>query len=300
MVNSSLFRPIMTASYQTSFRLDHPQICSALFFPRREHRSTPPPESYDLDVTSDDGLAVLGCRMHVCGDSAAPTVIFFHGNGETVGDYDEIGSSFTGVGLNIVFATYRGYGWSSGEPRVTAMMQDSNAVLNAVLRWCAKRSCTGPLLVMGRSLGSVSAIDLAYRRADEVKALIIESGFADSLPLLESLGCQCRDLGIVEAECFNNRGKIAAIELPTLILHGARDQIIPLAEAEVLQAESGARNKQFQVVPGADHNSVLSVAGSLYFTTIKGFVDGVTGTNTWRQRRKRFKQEGHGQNSNGR
>ncbi|MBE0586348.1 MAG: alpha/beta hydrolase [Desulfofustis sp.] len=289
----------MTAPFQTSLRLDHPQICSALFFPRHELRSAPPPEAYDLEVTSADGLASIGCRIHVSGDSAAPIIVFFHGNGETVGDYDEIGSFFTGVGLTIVFATYRGYGWSSGEPTVTAMLQDSNVVFDAVLQWCAEHSCTGPLLVMGRSLGSVSAIDLAYRRSDAIKALIIESGFADSLPLLESLGCPCRDLGITEAECFNNRGKIATIELPTLILHGSRDQIIPVAEAEVLQAESGARNKQFQVVPGADHNSLLAVAGSLYFAVIKRFVDGVTGANTWRQRRKRFKQEGQGQDSNG-
>jgi pimeloyl-ACP methyl ester carboxylesterase len=283
----------MTDLYQMTTRLDHPRVSAALFFPRRERRGEPPPGGVDLDVPTADGRALLGCRCHVS-DNDAPTVIFFHGNGETVGDYDGIGALFTGVGLNIVIASYRGYGWSSGEPSAGTMLQDSSAVFDSVQQWCAAHSFTGPLLAMGRSLGSVSAIDLAFRRPTEITALIVESGFADALPLLESLGCPCQELGISEGECFNNRAKIAAIEIPTLILHGARDQIIPLAEAEVLQAESGARNKQFQVVPGADHNSLMAVAGSLYFSAIKQFVDGVIGTNTWRQRRRRFKQEGQG------
>jgi pimeloyl-ACP methyl ester carboxylesterase len=284
----------MTELYQTTARLDHPRVSAALFFPRQEPHNEPPPGAVDLDVTTADGRARLGCRCHIS-DKGAPTIIFFHGNGETVGDYDDIGVSYTGVGLNIVIASYRGYGWSSGEPSASTMLKDSSAVLDSVQQWCAAQSFTGPLLVMGRSLGSVSAIDLAFRRSTEIKALIIESGFADALPLLESLGCPCRELFISEDECFNNRAKIAAIEMPTLILHGARDQIIPLAEAEVLQAESGARNKQFQVVPGADHNSLMAVAGSLYFAAIKQFVDGVIGTNTWRQRRRRFRQEGQSQ-----
>ncbi|MCB2214584.1 alpha/beta hydrolase [Desulfofustis glycolicus] len=285
----------MTEPYQTTTRLDHPRVSAALFFPRREPRNAPPAGAVDLDVTAADGRSRLGCRCHVS-DSSAPTILFFHGNGETVSDYDGTGSSFTAVGLNFVIASYRGYGWSSGEPSVTAMIQDSGAVFDSVQLWCLAQSFTGPLLVMGRSLGSVSAIDLAYHRSADIKALIIESGFADALPLLESLGCPCRELSITEDECFNNRAKITAIELPTLILHGARDQIIPVAEAEVLQAESGARNKQFQVVPGADHNSLMAVAGSLYFAAIRQFVDGVTGTNTWRQRRRRFKQEGQSHN----
>lgn len=288
----------MAELLRTFSKLDQPQICSALFFPRKQSRSPLPPSSFDLDVSTADGQAVLGCRIHVS-SAAAPTLLFFHGNGETVGDYDGIGGYFNEVGLNVVFASYRGYGWSSGQPTVSALFQDTDTIFDSVRQWCGRQSFTGPLLVMGRSLGSASAIDLAYRHPDLLKGLIIESGFADSLPLLDLLGCRCRDNGITEADGFNNRLKIAAIEIPTLILHGARDQIIPLAEAEKLQAESAAKNKQFQVVPGADHNSLMAVAGSLYFTIIKQFINGVTGADSWRERRKRFRKEGHSQESDG-
>jgi fermentation-respiration switch protein FrsA (DUF1100 family) len=144
---------------------------------------------------------------------------------------------------------------------------------------------------MGRSLGAASAIDLVSRCPDDFKGLILDSSFADTLPLLARLGCMVRDESLTESDGFNNLDKIRTITLPTMIIHGARDQIIPVAEAEKLQAESGARSKQFHVVPGADHNSLIAVGGALYFETIKNFIDTVTGKNTWRLRRKTYRQK---------
>ena len=151
--------------------------------------------------------------------------------------------------------------------------------------------CKGALFAMGRSLGSASAIDLVSRYPDDFKGLILDSGFADTLPLLKRLGCDMSKNDISEADCFNNIDKIRSISQPTMIIHGGRDLIIPVAEAEKLQAESGARTKQFHIVPGADHNSLIGIGGSLYFETIKNFIDTVSGKNTWRQRRQTYKQK---------
>ena len=76
-----------------------------------------------------------------------------------------------------------------------------------------------------------------------------------------------------------------------MILHGACDQLIPASEAEKLQADSGARNKQFLLIPGADHNTMISTAGKLYFQTIRQFIDTITGRSSWRNRRKQKKSE---------
>ncbi len=281
---------MMSAFPATIEKLDQPAIAAVLFHPRQEPRSPLPSACEDLDIVTTDNSAMLGCRVHTA-DKAAPTIIFFHGNGETVGDYDDVGPSFIEVGLNVVFASYRGYGWSSGTPTAATLFADADVVFTKVTDWCNDNGYTGPIFVMGRSLGSVSAIDVAKRLPGAIRGLIIESGFADTIPLLETLGCACTELAITEQDCFLNRSKIATIELPTLILHGARDEIIKLTEAELLHVESGAKNKQFQIVPGAGHNSLMAVAGKHYFLTIKQFIDGVTGANSWRERRKRFKKE---------
>jgi fermentation-respiration switch protein FrsA (DUF1100 family) len=145
---------------------------------------------------------------------------------------------------------------------------------------------------MGKSIGSACAIDIAYKFPDYIKGLIIDSGFCDTLPLLSALGIDTEKLGLIEDNGFNNLKKIEKIKLPTLILHGARDSTVPPAQAETLQASSGARSKQFHIVPGAGHGKVAEVGGELYFETIKNFVNTVSGINTWRQRRGRQRKKG--------
>ena len=173
---------------------------------------------------------------------------------------------------------------------VSTLFSDNVEIATYLMDYLKDSGCSGALFAMGRSLGSASAIDLVQRFPDDFKGLILDSGFADTLPLLRRLGCDLSKHDLEETDCFKNIDKIRRITLPTMIIHGGRDTLIPVAEAEKLQAESAARTKQFHIVPGADHNSLIGVGGSLYFETIKNFIDSVTGKNTWRQRRKTYKQ----------
>lgn len=270
-------------------KLDRPEILSHIFFPQQTRRTSPPAGSQNIDIEVAAGV-VLGCRFHGT-IPTAPTLLYFHGNGETVADYDSIAPRFGSQGMNIFFATYRGYGWSGGSPGVSSMYRDADTVCTQAIAWLEQNGYTGPLFVMGRSLGSACAIDVALTHGKQLKGLIIESGFADTLPLARALGIDLSSGQIEEEDCFNNGGKIARIKLPTYIMHGARDQLIPAAQAEGLQMMSGARNKQFVLVPGADHNTMIEIAGDLYFQGIKKFIDGVCGINTWRQERQKYKEK---------
>jgi uncharacterized protein len=229
-------------------KLDAPEVLAHLFFPQQEARTVLPEGSLDLDIEVSDGVS-LGCRFYPCALDA-PTLVYFHGNGETVPDYDEIAKHYGAHGLNLFVTTYRGYGWSTGSPSVSTMLEDGERVYEYIRNWLSTNSYSDVLFIMGRSLGSAVAIDLVCKKKDEVKGMIIESGFADTLPLAKSLGIDIDQGDIVEEECFGNCQKIAKIKNPTLILHGARDEIIPVGMAEKLQADSGARNKQFMVIPG--------------------------------------------------
>lgn len=269
-------------------KLDHPEILSRIFYPRRESVTPLPPGACDHGVTVEPGIDI-GCRFYST-DPAAPSILYFHGNGETVGDHDTIGPRYNAVGINLLVTDYRGYGWSDGQPTVTAMFHDAAILLKETRRWLEINGYAGPLFLMGRSLGSACAIDLAATYPDAIRGLIIESGFADTLPLACFLGLELNRYTIREEECFNNMAKIAGITKPTFILHGARDEIIPAAEAERLQACCGARSKEFQIVPGADHNSIMAMAGNLYFQAIRQFIDKTTGASSWRKRRKTAKQ----------
>lgn len=265
-------------------KLDHPAITRVLFHPRPDNSATLDPSVPTLAIQVADDIRIT-CRLHLAEADEAPNIIFFHGNGETAGDYDEIAPRYVEQGINFLVADYRGYGVSDGTPMASAMMADGLVLFDGLKTYLREHGKTGPLVVMGRSLGSACAIEIASRCEEDIAGLIVESGFSYTMPLLVQLGLDLDSLQIEEADCFGNIQKITGIRRPSLFLHSQFDQIIPLASAEILQAESAARGKEFQVVPGADHNTILEVAGIRYFVTIRRFLDKILKIRPKRYRR---------------
>ncbi len=270
-------------------KLDNKTLLAYLFHPQPFAPSPLPSGAIDIQIEVADNVE-LGCRLHIH-QKNSPTIVFFHGNGENVADYDFVAPQYTSLGFNFFVATYRGYGWSSGTPTATSMLADSITLFNSIEKRLKDHDHSGPIFVMGRSIGSACAIEIAHNFPDNIKGLIIESGFYATLPLLENLGIDTEAHGLVEDDGFGNDKKIQEISLPTLILHGTRDTIIPASSAERLQAFSGARSKQFHLIPGADHNTMMSTGGDIYFATIKKFIDDSTGATNWRRKRKKFKEQ---------
>lgn len=269
-------------------KLDRPEILNVLFYPRASVKSEPPEGATNIDIPVSEDI-VIGCRLFTA-DKEAPVILFFHGNGEIVPDYDDIGPVYARLGINFIVVDYRGYGWSTGTPSATALINDGRIIYKMITRWLAENNYAGKLLVMGRSMGSAPAIDLAAQNSEGLAGLIIESGFAETVPLAQTLGIDLAALGIKEEDCFNNMNKISEVTIPTFILHGQQDSLIPLWHAQKLHAACGAKSKELQIVPGADHNTVIAVAGILYFQSIKGYIDKITGASDWRKRRNKHKQ----------
>jgi fermentation-respiration switch protein FrsA (DUF1100 family) len=256
---------LMTPDYSA---LDRPEVLHLLFHPRQE---------WPMEGGTGRGLEVLipvatevrvGGRFHVQGPEA-PDILFFHGNGEIVGDYDELGPIYNRLGLNFLAVDYRGYGRSSGSPTVSAMMGDSHAILDFVVTWRKEKGHRGPLLVMGRSLGSASALELAARRLDLLDGLVIESGFAYAAPLLSLLGVPVDALSFREEKGFANLDKIRVFDKPTLIIHAERDHIIPFAAGQALYEASPARHKTLLKIPRANHNDIFAHAFREYMEAVK-------------------------------
>ena len=275
----------MTETSPDYSKLDQPQLLQAIFHPRREPERIPaPPGTIDNYIRVDEGIRVH-VRFHLAGRDE-PNILFFHGNGEIVSDYDAIGPFYTKYGMNFLAADYRGYGRSSGTPTVTFMLHDSHLILAAVKDWLAGAGHTGPLLIMGRSLGSAAALELAATHRGDVAGLILESGFATTLPLLMALGVNVAGMGITEEDGFRNVRKISVFNKPTLLIHGQHDEIIPVNSAAILQAQSPARMKELQVVPGASHNTIIATAGELYFSVIKRFCNKMSGIREKRRKKQ--------------
>ena len=270
-------------SYDYS-KLDQPEVVRTIFYPRLETVPLPPPEdAVDLDIPVENGIRVHA-RFYPA-SKEEPNILFFHGNGEIVSDYDEIGPYYNKYGMNFLAADYRGYGRSTGRPTATSMLADAHVVLDTARQWLHSHGYSGPLVVMGRSLGSAPAIELAASRSEEIKGLIVESGFATTLPLLLRLGVDPVRLGISEEDGFRNVRKISTLTKPTLLIHGQHDEIIPLNDAGILHAQCAAHSKEMQIVPGASHNTVIARAGEMYFKEIKRFINKICGIRAARRKK---------------
>jgi hypothetical protein len=255
-------------------RLDRPEILRFLFHPRPEFRSTRVPEgTEDFMIPLEPGIA-LGAR-YFSADEVGPNLLFFHGNGEIVADYDEVGRIYQGMGINFFPVDYRGYGRSSGVPTVSDMMRDCHPVLDFFLNILAGSGRNGPVIVMGRSLGSASALEVAAVHQDRVDGLIIESGFGRIEPLLELLGYSMDSLGLKEEHGFGNLEKIGRFRKDTLIIHGEEDELIPAEEGGALYEASGAPRKRLLVVPGAGHNDLFLIGYQEYLNAVRNLAEAV-------------------------
>jgi pimeloyl-ACP methyl ester carboxylesterase len=246
--------------------LDVPDVLMRLFHPRPESPSEPATSAREILIPVAPEV-VIGARWYNAGQDA-PTLLFFHGNGEIVADYEELGPLYVRMGFNFFPVDYRGYGRSTGSPTVTAMMADCRKIFAFAQEWLNNEGYTGPLVVMGRSLGSASALELAAHHQDRLSGLIVESGFAYVTPLLELIGVNVAALGFREEAGFRQVDKIRQWVKPLLIIHAEFDHIIPYVEGQALYEACPAVQKTLLKVPGANHNNVLSVGFDDYVKAV--------------------------------
>ncbi len=124
------------------------------------------------------------------------------------------------------------------------------------------------ILVMGRSLGSASAIFLASRHGSKLCGLILDSPYADGLKLiyrLSGIDLKRQDL----PEFMDNIDMMSAIDLPTLIIHGTLDQIIPISDARALYKASASKDRRLVEIEGAGHNDLMFTGADRYWSSVR-------------------------------
>jgi alpha-beta hydrolase superfamily lysophospholipase len=231
--------------------LDHPAVNATVFFPRET--SSPPPDGA-RDVMLPVGPDVrLHARVHAA-PAAVATVVLFHGNGEVVADYDDAATAFARAGAALAVIDFRGYGQSEGTPTLRTLVADARPALDAMLPELTGNRAR-PTIVMGRSLGSACAAEIAVQAPEGIAGIVFESGFSE----LAGVAVR-RGLALVPDEedlaVLCPLRKLRASRLPLLVLHGERDTLILPAEGRAAFEASAASDKQLVLVPGRGHNDL--------------------------------------------
>lgn len=233
--------------------LDHPLLSERYFFPRPER----PRPSWN--VTTRDGENLVCLRA----DGGHPrTLVLYHGNGEVPADYESWIKPMAELGCNLVAVPFRGYGGSTGVPQLGKMLDDVDAVFEAL------GESARQLVVFGRSLGSLYATEFVSRHP-EVPALVLESGISDPLERVlvratpEELGTTMEQLRAEVSEHFDQERKLRGYGGQTLLLHTLHDGLVEATHAR--RNAAACRNGKLVLFERGNHNTILSDNAPAYF-----------------------------------
>ncbi len=258
----------------------HPApVCAALehmylYFPDREIIMTPATmrlEFEDVFFRAADGTELHG--WYLPGETDQPLVVFCHGNAGNISHRVDNLRLLRELGPAVFIFDYRGYGQSEGKASETGTYDDMRGALNWLLEkgWTPER-----MIYFGRSVGAGVALQLALEQPPA--GLVLESPYTSiramgrhHYPLLWLLA------GWVLDARYDNLAKIGQLQVPLLIFHGDRDNIVPQRLGKKL-FEQAPQPKQFYSIPRAGHNDTYDVGGEEYWqqwrefilTTIKG------------------------------
>ncbi len=234
---------------------------SMLFFPRLAVQRNSP---FDGVISIDEGV-MLGYRIYPHA-SNSPLILYYHGNGETVDDYDDLAVDYHQIGASLLVIDYRGYGWSTGQPSANALMTDTSAVHLALPDVLDELKLNPTALyVMGRSLGSISAIHMAVQHSETFQGLIIESGLAHMLLVYFPVGWLPLQYF---PDIFGNLRKIRKISILLLVIHGEQDRVLPVRNGQKLYDLCPTPRKTLVRLPEVGHNDLMYRSKKHYFEAI--------------------------------
>lgn len=236
------------------------------FFPLQGESDTPatfgvPFEA--LDLQTSDGERLRAWWMPQASPRA--TVLYLHGNGGHLSMWAPILVQLWRQGLAVLALDYRGYGLSSGWPSERGLYLDAAAAAAAIESRADRKQA--PLIYWGRSLGVVMATHAAREKAPD--GLILESGFPSMRALLA--GSPLWLLSWFSSYSFPAERWLKEIDVPTLVIHGDRDSVIPFHLGQQLY-EVVRGPKRFVVIRGGDHNDPAPPDPAAYWREVDEFV----------------------------
>jgi fermentation-respiration switch protein FrsA (DUF1100 family) len=233
-----------------------------LFVPGGEW-SPPPPELevQDVQFTTASGIPIDAwwstTKDWRPSDGA---VLFCHGNGGNVsyrrGIYKPLKELFH---AGVLVMDYPGFGHSGGSVHEAGCY----AAADAAYDWLTTVQHVEPkrLILMGGSLGSAVAIDIAVRRPS--RALFLSSAFTSFPDMAQARFPWLPGRWLVHNK-FDSLQKIVSCRVPIFLAHQRDDRLIPFSQAERLIAAASEPKKLLTLI-GGHHNDMPPLEAYLEF-----------------------------------
>ena len=253
-------------------RLADPLVRRMLQPPRREPRALPAALLARAEDVSIPGRRFL-LKAWLLGPEGplVGTAVIVHGWGGDAGRMAPLAAHVAARGVAVLLVDLPGHGRTGPASRYDAALMVED--LRAVRDWIAERDALRgfPVALAGYSFGGVGSFVAASRdpRWGALVVLAAPVGPMEAARLyLEGKRLPWRWLsGMVrrsfvravgvDPETFDGERNLAAIRVPVLIVHGERDEIVPVEHAERLHAAVPAGLGTLMRVRQAGHGAIL-------------------------------------------
>ena len=201
-----------------------------IYFPDQDAASDPHAQGLEVEdvfLRAADGVELHG--WYAAAPGARSTALFLHGNAGNLSHRIDHIFFLRSLPVDVFALDYRGYGRSQGRPSEAGVYRDAEAAYDYLRR--TRGVPAERLVVVGQSLGTAVAVELAARRP--VAGLILEAAFPSARRVAQRVMWLPGVQWLVRTR-FDSAATLRRLRLPVLVAHCTADPVIPYELGEEL------------------------------------------------------------------
>ena len=156
------------------------------------------------------------------------TLVLFHGNAGHLSNRIYKINELNKLNINILLISWRGFSGNKGSPTEKNLYQDAKAAI----KWLNEQKIENEQIILyGESLGSGVAVEIAKK--NNFNGIILESPFT-SIENSAKIYYPYLPVKLLLKDKYDSISKIKMINIPILIMHGKKDDVVPFAMGKEL------------------------------------------------------------------
>ena len=201
----------------------------------------------EIMIDAHDGQKING--LYFKKNNPEGVILYFHGNAGSLAQWGWITEDFQPFNYDFLIIDFREYGKSQGPLNEQNLYKDAETWYQFLMKEFPEQK----IILYGRSIGSGIAIDLA--KGNKPGKLILESPF-NNLPELAWHHFPVFPYRFILRYQFRSDRKAQHIKCPVFILHGDKDDVVPLKFGKKLANCFQDDQVNFTTIENGGHNDL--------------------------------------------
>ena len=190
------------------------------------------------------------------------TLVFFHGNAGNLSNRTYKLNQLSKLDLNIIILAWRSFSGNEGEPSEQNLYNDAKKTID----WLNSRGVKNKNIILyGESLGTGIAVELG--QTNQFGGIILESPFTSMTNAAKNI-YPWLPVKYLLKDKYDSEKKIKNLQIPILIMHGKKDNIVPFKMGKKLY-DLANNPKFFYLTENDDH---MMTFDEKLVNTIKNFL----------------------------